>query len=316
MCIRDRYQEFVRNKLLTANHEYKQSKQENKLMVKFWLSDAERSVVTVSIFYPRQFEALRWAYHIRLRDFLNSLSTSTNWAENTGGKSNAVFLKTHDNVYVVKMLGRNEFKMLRSHAPTFFAHYWKTAGVDPNSKETPPSLLSKIFGIYEVRYARNRLYYIVMENLFFGLEDGTRPVVYDLKGSETNRFLSIAAAKKNPNQVLLDNNFRLEINGEPLPLKEKDYRMLLESVKADASMLAKLNIVDYSLLVILDKRRYSLRLGIIDYLRVYTWDKQIEHVGKRVLKAGQTPTIVNPNDYKERLLRAMEQYFMAVFEDQ
>jgi len=47
-------------------------------------------------------------------------------------------------------------------------------------------------------------------------------------------------------------------------------------------------------------------MGIIDYLRFYTWDKETERLLKFVLKGGKVknynfykvPTIINPHDYK------------------
>lgn len=51
-----------------------------------------------------------------------------------------------------------------------------------------------------------------MENLFFGIPDSKDISVYDLKGSETNRFL------KKPGGTLLDTNFKIDRNAEPLPI--------------------------------------------------------------------------------------------------
>jgi hypothetical protein len=53
-------------------------------------------------------------------------------------------------------------------------------------------------------------------------------------------------------------------------------------------------------------------MGIIDYLRFYTWDKEMEHQFKYLLKGGMVPTIVNPSDYKKRFLEAMGKYFIDV----
>lgn len=47
-----------------------------------------------------------------------------------------------------------------------------------------------------------------MENLFFGLKDDL--IVYDLKGSEVNRW-----NRKNT-KTLLDTNYIIDRNGEPL----------------------------------------------------------------------------------------------------
>lgn len=53
------------------------------------------------------------------------------------------------------------------------------------------------------------MYYIAMENLFYGM-DSNNLTVYDLKGSEAKRW------KKKRGKTLLDTNFIIEQNGEPL----------------------------------------------------------------------------------------------------
>jgi 1-phosphatidylinositol-3-phosphate 5-kinase len=54
------------------------------------------------------------------------------------------------------------------------------------SSSNDGSLLAKVFGIYEATF-RNKTYkFVVMQNIFFGLEGQLK--VYDLKGSEVNRL--------------------------------------------------------------------------------------------------------------------------------
>lgn len=54
-----------------------------------------------------------------------------------------------------------------------------------------------------------------MENLFYGLNEDI--LVYDLKGSEAKRW-----NRKN-GKTLLDTNYLIDRNGEPLPLRKEDY---------------------------------------------------------------------------------------------
>jgi hypothetical protein len=59
----------------------------------------------------------------------------------------------------------------------------------------------------------------------------------------------------------------------------------------------------------------KLVVGIIDYIRQYTWDK---HVETWVKSAGilpgmsKEPTIISPKQYMKRFRAAMEQYFTVV----
>lgn len=64
------------------------------------------------------------------------------------------------------------------------------------------SILSKIFGVFEIRVDDERRYYAVMENLFYGV-DKERCLSYDLKGSKLRRF-----TKKT--DIGLDTNFMID----------------------------------------------------------------------------------------------------------
>ena len=88
-----------------------------------------------------------------------------------------------------------------------------------------------------------------------------------------------------------------------------------------------MGIVDYSLLLYIndlnknenkdnnsnDNLDHSLiRVGIIDYVRRYTWGKKLEHFVKTIINGFNSPTIINPNDYKERFISAIKSYFIGV----
>jgi 1-phosphatidylinositol-3-phosphate 5-kinase len=74
-----------------------------------------------------------------------------------------------------------------------------------------------------------------------------------------------------------------------------------------------MNAMDYSLFVGVDKQK-ELVFGIIDYLRQYTWDKQLESWVKTslVVPKNQTPTVISPKDYKLRFRAFISQYFLSV----
>ncbi len=83
--------------------------------------------------------------------------------------------------------------------------------------ESKPSLLVKILGMFEIREKNSSGYYLVMENLYMGMGNISDLNVYDLKGSETNRW----ETKKK--RVLLDTNFKVDRNGEPLPVARENF---------------------------------------------------------------------------------------------
>ena len=80
-----------------------------------------------------------------------------------------------------------------------------------------------------------------------------------------------------------------------------------------------------------------IRLGVLDYFRKYTWDKQLENLGKEdnkneeikqtnrkytfdkqletlfktIVNKFNTPTVINPKKYDERFLKKLSKYFIG-----
>ena len=74
-----------------------------------------------------------------------------------------------------------------------------------------------------------------------------------------------------------------------------------------------MNVMDYSLLVGVDAEKKELVCGIIDYLRQYTWDKQLETWAKSSLRPKNVlPTVVSPKEYKRRFRKFMSAHFLSV----
>jgi len=255
----------------------------------------------VILYYPVQFEALRNHNGIDLKEFILSLSSSRTWVDNTGGKTGAGFIKTYDQRFVFKELDKKEFTMLLEFVRNYFEYLWRSSSTDKQM-----SLLMKIYGAYEIHDEKKTRYFIAMENLFFGMGPNVR--VYDLKGSEVNRYIT---KKEDEKTTLLDTNFKVDRNGAPIPIKAENYAFIERAIKNDSEFLASQRKVDYSLLLMFDEQTATLRMGIIDYLRNYDLEKQLEFVGKRIIK-GTVPTIISPDDYKERFKKAMKKYFIPV----
>lgn len=210
-----------------------------------------------------------------------------------------------------------------------------------------PSALAKILGAYKIKKKKldtnkDEIYYILlMENLFYNKENKSKFIkTYDLKGSESNRYIKKFDLKEN--QVLPDTNFKQDFQGSPLPLERNMAELLKAAIHNDSLVLCKMNVVDYSLLLIIDESiedfsNYSIineknekeslkdsphftetliktiRVGIIDYVRKYTWDKQLEHVGKYIINILE-PTIVDPKMYRQRFIKTMNNYFLGLGE--
>lgn len=148
---------------------------------------------------------------------------------------------------------------------------------------------------------------MVMENLFFKRNISK---VYDLKGSLRSRYNPDTSGN---NTVLLDLNL---LETKPIFLGSKAKRSLERAVWNDTYFLTFVDVMDYSLLVGIDETQKELVIGIIDFMRQYTWDKQLETWVKTSGILGgpknATPTVISPDQYKKRFRKAMSNYFLTV----
>ena len=186
-----------------------------------------------------------------------------------------------------------------------------------------PTLLAKVFGCYKLTWKRagkdrntgksyksTQMNLLVMENLFY---DRAPTRIFDLKGSMRNRKIQSTGEQ---NEVLLDENMVEYIYESPLFAREHSKKLLRASVWNDTLFLARQNVMDYSLVCGVDSASDELVVGIVDYIRTYTWDKKLESWVKESAFLGGggrgEPTIVTPKQYRQRFLSAMERYFPLV----
>jgi 1-phosphatidylinositol-3-phosphate 5-kinase len=135
--------------------------------------------------------------------------------------------------------------------------------------------------------------------------------IFDLKGSMRNRHVQQTGKE---NEVLLDENMVEFIYESPLFVRDNAKRLLRASLFNDTLFLARLNVMDYSLVIGIDEDNQQLVVGIIDFIRTFTWDKKLESwVKERGLVRGvKEPTVVSPRQYKNRFREAMERYILMV----
>jgi len=213
---------------------------------------------------------------------------------------------------------------------TFARDYVKYCEDSFNHKR--PSTFVKIVGCYELAVSNSIHNILVMENLFY---ECNITYIYDLKGSMRNRKVDVAShalvdkeaeeGEENENgdkpgyaeqfkqttTVLMDENLRQISTLHPLLIHVHSKRLLLETLVSDTDFLHSKGVMDYSLLVGFDKQNEEYVVGIIDYVRLYDFTKEIEF---RVKKLGKTidPTIIRPGNYQKRFLEAMQEYFVEV----
>ncbi|KAI3460633.1 hypothetical protein Pfo_017296 [Paulownia fortunei] len=262
---------------------------------------------SVVCLYASQFRQLRDRCCPSEVDYIASLSRCRNW-DAKGGKSKSFFAKTLDDRFIIKEIKRTEFDSFMKFATNYFEYMNQCYELGNQT------CLAKILGIYQVtiRSAKNgkeaRHDLLVMENLSFGRHIARQ---YDLKGALHARYNT---AGNNSGDVLLDQNFVNDMNVSPLYVTRKSKRNLQRAVYNDTNFLNSINVMDYSLLVGVDTHRHELACGIIDYLRQYTWDKQLENWVKSslVVPKNQLPTIISPKEYKKRFRKFVNTYFLSV----
>ncbi|CAH8356938.1 unnamed protein product [Eruca vesicaria subsp. sativa] len=104
---------------------------------------------------------------------------------------------------------------------------------------------------------------------------------------------------------------------EEFPPSPSDHQSILVSLSSRSVWKGTVcDVMDYSLLVGVDEEKNELVLGIIDFLRQYTWDKHLESWVKLTGILGgpknEAPTVISPKQYKRRFRKAMTTYFLMV----
>ena len=264
-----------------------------------------KSKYTVVSVYARQFYELRKICCPSELVYISSISRCKLWNAQ-GGKSNAFFAKSMDDRFIIKEIKKTEFDSFLKYGLEYFKHF------SESQVSSNPTCLAKILGIYQVKEIRNgkeaRTSFMIMENLLFGRNILRR---YDLKGALFSRYV---ADSTNPESVLLDQNFIEDMRTMPIYIKGKTKNFMERALWNDTSFLCNMNVMDYSLFVGVDKQKKELVFGIIDYLRQYTWDKQLESWVKTslVVPKNLSPTVISPKEYKLRFRAFMSQYFKSV----
>ncbi|KAL5017949.1 hypothetical protein ScPMuIL_003671 [Solemya velum] len=259
------------------------------------------------IYFAEQFRQLRKIIFQSGEDaFIRSMSRCRPW-EAKGGKSGSAFCKTNDDRFVLKQMSTVEVESFEKFGPQYF-QYISRAYVDQQ-----PTVLAKIVGVFRIGFRNNQTNnavkqdLIVVENLFYNRKVAQ---TFDLKGSMRNRLVN-TSGRQEQELVLLDENLLKVSVDSPLYIRSHSKTVLALAIDRDSRFLASNLVMDYSLLVGLDEGKKQLVVGIIDYVRTFTWDKKVETFVKKA-SSGKLPTVVSPELYRDRFLKAMDRYFLPV----
>ncbi|XP_063957816.1 1-phosphatidylinositol 3-phosphate 5-kinase-like isoform X2 [Lytechinus pictus] len=274
--------------------------------IELQFSDETSTQFFCGVYFAAQFQELRKIIFPVGEDvFIRSLSRCMQWVAR-GGKSGSKFMKTMDDRLILKQMSKSEAHSFLNFAPHYFQYIQKA---HENNK---PTALTKILGFYKVGFQNpvtntaQKLDLLVQENLFYKRRIAQ---VFDLKGSVRNRHVKTSGVQTQ-DLVLLDENLLKHIVDSPLYIRMHSKTALAMAIKADTEFLSSHLVMDYSLLVGLDENTKELVIGIIDFIRTFTWDKKLETFVKST--SGKMPTVVSPEIYRNRFLEAMDKYFLLV----
>ncbi|KAJ2456358.1 Phosphatidylinositol-4-phosphate 5-kinase [Coemansia sp. RSA 2336] len=185
---------------------------------------------------PWVFRCIREAFHLSTEDYLVSLTDKYILSEvGSSGKSGSFFYYSQDYRFIIKTVHHTEHKFMRQILPQYYEFV----------RDHPHTLLSRIYGLHRIKLPQGRkVHFIVMSNILPPNKD--IHAQFDLKGSMQGRELSAELASK-PRACMKDKNWvkmrqRLHLG----PTKRREFvKQLIE----DVTLLIRLNIMDYSLLI-------------------------------------------------------------------
>ncbi|KAI0354500.1 hypothetical protein OH77DRAFT_1426094 [Trametes cingulata] len=274
--------------------------------IKYDWTIGKRLRFSCTVYYAKQFDQLRKRCGVE-DIFLKSLARSENWAAE-GGKSRSNFWKTTDNRFIIKTLVNAwnvaDLQVLIDLGPSYFKYMEATA--------SRPTVLAKLLGFYTVEIrnlesgtTQAKADLLVMENLFYNQKISK---TFDLKGIQGRK---VKASSGTGSKTLFDGEW-IEGQQRALTLVRPHSKVILqEAVKADCEFLARSNIMDYSLLLGINEEDKLMVCGLVDTIGSYTFAKTLEYKAKQGLNAGKEVTVVPPNEYQERFVTAMDDYFLA-----
>jgi len=180
------------------------------------------------------------------------------------------------------------------------------------------SVLAKLMGFYTVEMSnlatgdRTVANLLVMENLFYNHRI-TR--TFDLKGI-AGRKVKVNDKVETVAKTLFDSEWVEGQKRNPTLINISSNAVLQQAIRADAEFLAKNLIMDYSLLLGLDEERQQLVCGLVDTIGSFSLAKNLEWRLKQGINSGlnsgtKETTVLPPQDYHERFVKAIESYFLA-----
>lgn len=184
---------------------------------------------------PSVFRNLRERFNIDDEVYLNAMTKACPMDADSPGRSGARFIMSYDKQFVIKTIMSEEVAEMHRILKEYHQHI-----VERHAN----TLLPQYLGMYRLTVNDQETYCLVMRNVFSPRLNVHKK--YDLKGSTVDRQASDKEkAKELP--TYKDNDFINDGIHIHVGAEAKD--RLIETLQADTDFLAKLNLMDYSLLV-------------------------------------------------------------------
>lgn len=205
------------------------------------------------------------------------------------GASGSFFFFTKCRRFIIKTLRRDEKKVLLDMLDDYCKHL---------TYSNNESLLTRIYGVFTIKvptFAEIDL--IIMQNTSLVHNKNARTLEFDLKGSLKGRKTQFNPYAPKTQKTLKDLNY-LEIQKTHkkciMDISEQTKENLQLIISSDAEFLRQHNLMDYSLLIQIEKVRslvkkerkrnviysqncdYIYHIGIIDFLQDYSLAKKME----------------------------------------
>jgi len=182
---------------------------------------------------PLIFARIRGALGVSKQRFLHSICGKDSFIEFvSNAKSGQFFFYSHDGRYMIKTQSNEECKFLRKILP----HYYKYM------LENRHSFLTHFYGMYRVTMPevnKSPVHFVIMKSVFNTEKEIHK--IWDLKGSTKGR-----RAKRGDS---VHKDLDIVDEGRKIYVGPEIKDAILEQLKKDAAFLAKMEIMDYSLLL-------------------------------------------------------------------
>jgi len=171
----------------------------------------------------------------------------------SSGKSGSFFYYTADGKYMLKTISKTEFRFFKRILKNYYYH------IEKNDE----TLITRIYGLHKmIFYSKNhkvekKLYFTIMNNIFHTMKEIHKR--YDLKGSTQGRTTKFANNIFDPTIALKDNDI---LNEDEYFMVSPEIREKMNSqVKKDVLFFKENNIIDYSLLIGIHKKKADPNTG-------------------------------------------------------